>query len=496
MGRVLTDEQVQRLRAAFVEHDYTVDAVVEAIGEEAHRALGRNSTVAAVRSLGSRDDPVAVLTALWPLQRPVRRDQLERAVPGLLAPLLAGGLLSAEGDLVRAEIDIRPYSSDDGASGWIVSDLSPNLDTASAPVRPDFVLGVSSASTTLAQLTIRRPGVSALDLGTGCGVQALHLARHARSVVGTDLNPRALALADLTTRINGVAADLRLGNLYEPVRGEMFDLITSNPPYVMSPPQDQAERLTYREGDWPGDGLVEQVVRRGAEHLSDDGNLQVLGNWAHLIGGDWRDRLRGWVEPTGCDAHIVQRETLDIYEYIELWLADAGLAGTADYQRRYGEWIDYFDQLRIGAIGMGWIVLHKSGHSDPRIEIEDWPYAVEQPIGPGFAANQAALARERNVSDVEILDQTWILATDIIEESFGMPGGADPSRIVHRQQRGFCRAVEVDTALGGILGACDGDLRLSQIIDSVASLLGVDAERLTDEMVPRIRQFVRDGFLV
>ena len=105
---------------------------------------------------------------------------------------------------------------------------------------PDFVLGVSSASSTLAQLTVRAPVARALDLGTGCGVQSLHLARHAGQVVATDLNPRALALAEMTAMINSVEIDLRQGNLYEPVAGERFDLITSNPPYVMSPPSARA----------------------------------------------------------------------------------------------------------------------------------------------------------------------------------------------------------------------------------------------------------------
>jgi methylase of polypeptide subunit release factors len=57
------------------------------------------------------------------------------------------------------------------------------------------VLGVSAASATLAQLTLRRPVDSALDLGTGCGVQCPHLARHSRRVVATDLNLRACELA-------------------------------------------------------------------------------------------------------------------------------------------------------------------------------------------------------------------------------------------------------------------------------------------------------------
>jgi predicted RNA methylase len=392
-------------------------------------------------------------------------------------------------------MDIRPYASDDGASGWIVSDLSPNLDTLLAPVRPDFVLGVSSASTTLAQLTVREPVARALDLGTGCGVQTLHLTRHVQTVVATDLNPRALMMADLTTRLNQVSADLRLGSLYEPVRGELFDLITSNPPYVMSPPRTDTERLTYREGDQTADGLVKHVVRRGVDHLAAGGSLQVLGNWAHLVDGDWKERLLGWIEPTGCDAHVVQRETLDSYEYIELWLADAGLTGTPAYAQRYTEWVEYFEQLQVRAVGMGWIVLHKAERTSPWIEIEDWPFPVEQPIGPAIAAERSALALERALTDDQLLGRAWILADDITEETFGIPGSADPSRIVHRQRHGFRRAIEVDTALAGILGACDGDLTLGRIVDSVARILGVDRAALTEEVVSQVRRFVRNGFL-
>ena len=75
-------------------------------------------------------------------------------------------------------MDLRPYATDE-ADFLVFSDLTPGLDTQSTPMRPDFVLGLSSASSTLAQLTVRRPVGSALDLGTGCGVQTLHLARHA-----------------------------------------------------------------------------------------------------------------------------------------------------------------------------------------------------------------------------------------------------------------------------------------------------------------------------
>jgi hypothetical protein len=237
------------------------------------------------------------------------------------------------------------------------------------------------------------------------------------------------------------------------------------------------------------------VVRRGAGHLADDGTLQVLANWAHPVEGSWQDRLLSWIGPTGCDAFVVQRETLDVYEYIELWLSDAGLAGSPDYARRYVEWVDYFEHLGIGAVGMGWLTLHKAGRTDPWVELEEWPHAIEQPIGPAIAAQLAAVGTERSLTDQELLDRHWLLAADVVEETFGSPGSADPARIVHRQQRGYRRAVEVDTALGGILGSCDGELGLALIISTVAEILAVDPVTLTAKTVPVIRTLVREGFL-
>ncbi|WP_375431066.1 methyltransferase [uncultured Friedmanniella sp.] len=493
----LTTAQGADLRAVFTTHGYEVDRVVDRIGSAAHAALGRNSTVAGVRALGEDRDPLAVLTRLWLLQRPVPAAALEAALPGLVGPLVEAGVLErGPDDTYRALVDVRPYASDDGASGWVVSDLSPNLDTETHPMRPDFVLGVSSASSTLAQLTLRHPVATALDLGTGCGVQALHLARHAEMITATDLNPRALELARLTMIINGLDVDLRLGSLYEPVAGQRFDLVTTNPPYVMSPPRTDADRLAYREGSWTSDGLVERVVRDGVGHLAEGGTLQVLANWAHLRGQDWTDRIGGWLAGTGCDAHVVQREVLDPYEYVELWLADAGLAGSPDYARRYAEWLDYFATLGIEAVGMGWLTLHRAGRDDPWLRVEDWPYGIEQPIAPAIEAELAAVDLERGLDDAGLLSRAWLLAPDVVEETTGVPGAADPQHLVLRQQRGFRRAIEPGTALAGVLGACDGDLDLATLISSVAGLLDADPAALTAELLPRIRPLVVDGFLL
>jgi hypothetical protein len=488
----VTAQALGNLATAFDAVDYRVDAVLDLLGEQAHQALGRNTTIPAARALEARDDPLAILTRLWPLQRPVPRSALERALPGLVDPLTRGGILAQDADQVRAVLDIRPYGSDEGEF-WVVSDLTPNLDTLIAPVRPDLVLGVSAASATLAQLAVRHPVSTALDLGTGCGVQSLHLARHSGRVVATDLNPRACQLARLTFELNATEVDLRLGDLYQPVAGERFDLIVANPPYVMSPPG--LARLAYREGNAETDTLVERVVIQGAAQLADGGVLQVLANWAHVRGQHWTDRVGGWVTATGCDAHVVQREVLDPYAYIEVWLADAGLAGSPAYADQYRAWCDYFDRLEIEAVGLGWLVLRNAGRTQPWIRIEDWPHPLEQPMGPALAAELDAVDRLCGMGDDGVLHTRWRLADDVVEETTGRPGEADPQHIVLRRQTGFRRASTLDTATAGILGACDGELTLAEIIAAVAGLVGADPATLTNETVPRVRGLVLDGFL-
>lgn len=479
------------LRDALTSARFTVDAVLDRIGEAGQDGLLRNSTVPADRALGPADDALALLVRLFILQQDVPTAALTGVID--VPALTAAGYLRDRGADVSAAIDIRPYgSADDGASGWIVADPTPGLDTLMTPTRPDYVLGVSPASTTLAQVTMRRPVERALDLGTGCGVQSLHLARHARRVVATDVNPRALELAALTARINDVAVDLRAGSLYEPVRGERFDLIVSNPPFVMSPPGEDSQRLTYRETNFVGDSLVETLVRGSADHLSPGGSLQLLTNWA-ILDGPWEDRLREWV-PRGCDAWVVERERLDVYAYIEMWLADAGLAGTPRWRPAYDEWLAYFDRLGVQGVGMGWILVTAAGRAEPHLRLETWPHAVAQPVGEVFDRHAAAVD-SATMPTAELLASRPRLV-DVDQETIGRPGADDPEHIVFRQRTGLRRALKADTALAATLGALDGELAVGQVLAAVAQVLEVDAAELAASVVPALRDALLDQLLL
>src|SRR5205085_7429757 len=121
----------------------------------------------------------------------------------------------------------------------------------------DWVAGIHPPSVTLAKLTVRRRVARALDVGTGNGIQALLASRHARDVVATDLNARALGMADLNARLNGIGnIEFRRGSFFEPVAGERYDLITVNPPYVISP----EARYAYRDSGLLGDTVSREAV--------------------------------------------------------------------------------------------------------------------------------------------------------------------------------------------------------------------------------------------
>ena len=383
-------ELAVRLREALTGAGFTYDHVAAALGTTAHAALSRNETLPGLRATRG-GSPVETLTRLWLLQATVSATAVEQALPGLLDPLCAAGLLERSVGEVRARVDVRPYATDD-LDLWVTSDLTPGLDGAPNRVSTDHVLGISSAATSLAQLTVRGDVDRALDLGTGCGVQSLHLAAHARRVVATDVNQRALRLTRFNAALNGVAGriDVREGSFFDPVAGDLFDLVVTNPPFVISPAT--GDRLVYRDSGLPGDRVVEHIVRGVPDLLREGGIAQVLGNWMVLRDQPWQERLSAWIHD--CDAWVVQREVVDLPSYVELWLKDAGIhpstgGGVPEYHERYDTWLSWFEEQGAEAVGFGWVNLRKvsSGGSGPTTRLEEWPYDIEQPIGPEVAAN-------------------------------------------------------------------------------------------------------------
>ncbi|MFD6418537.1 methyltransferase [Streptomyces sp. NPDC060194] len=494
-------DRAARLREALLVAGFTADGLLELLGAAAYTALARAETVPALRATRG-DGPLETLVRLFLLQRPVPRERAAAALPeDALAACLADGWLEEREDGVRATLDLRPYGGPDGQDWFIASDLGCAVGGAGGIGSGDegVVLGVGGASTTLAGITVRTPVGSALDIGTGSGIQALHAAQYATRVTATDLNPRALAFTRLTLALSGVKtdADLREGSLFEPLaEGETFDLVVSNPPFVISP----GARLTYRDGGMAGDDLCRAIVQEAGVRLTEGGFAQFLVNWQEVDGEEWQDRLRSWV-PRECDAWIVRREVQDVTQYAELWLRDAGdHRGDAEaYGARYDEWLDAFEASGTRSVGFGWITLRRSAEAAAgraSVVVEDWPHPVEQPLGETVRAHFARQDYLRARDDAGLLADSFLLAPEVVQEQVGTVGAEDPEHVVLRSNRGMRRATEVDTVGAGFAGVCDGSLSAGQILDAIAQLLDEDPVTLRDRAPAQIRTLIELGFLV
>ncbi|MEC5177095.1 SAM-dependent methyltransferase [Cryobacterium sp. MP_M5] len=543
----VTSALVDQLRADLGAAHYSVSALTGLWGIEADAALRRNQRVPALRALTAlraklgRTEPSATLARLFVLGLPVTRADLAAALPslgvsgaealGLVAgtpdgagtPDLAGtadragtpdGAGTPDADeRLRPLLELRPYSFVDehgAGSWWIASDLGELA--LGRPLGETHVLGVGGASLTLSGLLIPTQVRTALDLGTGCGIQALHAARHADRVVATDISVRALELAALNARLNGIRnIEFRLGSLFEPVAGERFDHIISNPPFVITPRTAGVPSYEYRDGGMVGDALVEAVVRGAAEHLTPGGVAQLLGNWEYRTDQDAFDRLGRWLDAPqpggpprpapGLDAWIIEREVQSPALYAETWIRDGGTRpGTADFDRLYGAWLDDFEARGVSQVGFGYMLLRRPTATGAGLRrLERLPGALgHNPAGIGSHLAACLAAHDRQAAtDAGLLSRMRLtVASDVTEERHYWPGQEDPTLMTLHQGGGFGRSVPLATALAALVGACDGDLDVGSIVSALAQLLEVDEAELAADLLPGVRGLIDDGFLL
>ncbi|HET8989032.1 MAG TPA: methyltransferase [Humibacillus sp.] len=499
---VVDAELIPLLRADLTAAGFTLDGIGERLGAVASAALHREQALPALLATEGAVDSCAVLVRLFTLGRPVPHAALAAALPtlGLDGARSLGLVSDASGDgVLRATCDLRPYA-DDAHEWWVASDLS-EVSTGQA-LRQDHVLGIGGASTTLASWTIRRPVERSLDLGTGCGVQALHLASHCGSIVATDISERALAYAAFTAALAGTELDLRRGDLLDPVAAETFSLVVSNPPFVITPRTDDVPLYEYRDGGRSGDAIVRALVRQVGTVLEPGGVAQFLGNWEVPAGRTWRDVWSEWLdeqarEGVALDAWVVQRDSQDPAEYAELWSRDGGsLPGSPEHSSMYAAWLADFASRDVEAIGFGVVTLQRpETDRAPWRSLDEAAGPVAAPMGPAVDAGLRARTWLAEHSDDDVLDIAWSCAPDVTEERHGRPGADDPSVILVRQGGGLRRVVRVGTVLAAYLGVADGELTARAALDAIASLLDLDGNAVRAEVVPQLRDLVADGLL-
>ena len=217
----------------------------------------------------------------------------------------------------------------------------------------DYVATYTPTARVLDSLTPRPRVDRFLDVGTGSGIHALLAAQHARQVIATDVNPRALAYTELNAALNGLHnIECRQGSLFDPVEGETFDLITCNAPYVVSPER----RWVYRDSEFSEDEVSERMIAAAADHLAEGGYAALLVSWLAFDEDAPDERVIEWAEASGCDSWILSTLNSDPLTHAAEW--NSHLVGEA-LGEALDEWTRYFDSLGVQLVSEGAVILHK-----------------------------------------------------------------------------------------------------------------------------------------
>lgn len=519
------------LHRDLTDSNFTVDGVTDLLGDRAMDAWLREQPVparVALDRVGATQPRLAAMIALFLLGDPVPAAAVDTALPTVGASGLARLGLLEDGNggddaTVRAAVDLRPYSTDVSGELYVVSDLG--AFQRPGVLRHDHVLGIGGASLTLVRATERREVETALDVGTGCGIQTFHLLSHARHVTATDLSERALATTRFNLLLNARALGLdpfdleaRVallhGSLLEPVAGRTFDLVVSNPPFVITPRRTREtdeDRFTYRDGGKAGDRLVSELITALPSVMASGASAHLLANWEipDAPGTDptktWSERVEQWLTP-GTGAWVIQREIQDVCEYAETWLRDASQQRDPEaYEAAYRDYLADFASRGVGAVGFGMVRLaqpqHPSPDHDPLRIFEHIDHPIQQPIAATLAAEwhrADVMFRAKGASGVVAgawQDKHYDVAQDVTEERHGRPGAEDPALILLRQGGGLRRTVVLSSEAAGFVGVCDGELSARQILTALGSLLGWQGGP-SEQLLREIRALITHGLLV
>ena len=519
----MNSDLVSDLRSDLQQARYSLASLAALWGRAAEEARLRGVFAPARRVLAQRE-PAALVTLgrLFLLGEAVPQADLAVAFPALgVAGAETLGLVSLRDGVARAALSLNPVepvgaAAPEGATDrvsewWILSDLDDEL--RGGPARPDHVMGVGGATRTLLAQLPPVTGGTALDLGTGCGIAAMHLAHlGAVHVVASDISERALMLAKANVELNGLAGaiEFRLGSLFEPFAGEHFDLIVSNPPFVITPRgDDEAARYEYRDGGMTGDDLAATVVRAAPGHLRAGGSLVCLANWETEWGGHGLERVRGWIRDAAAncgaalDSWIIERDRVATSQYAETWARDGGARpGQPEFDALLDAWLADFGARRIVSVGLGAIHVRRLPGESVAAAEESVIHA-EQATGAltthdlgeslrhAFDAGSAAA----RASAETVLATRWVRSDAVAEERIYTPGAEAPSAITLVTDTPIARRVTADTLLAAAVGVCDGELTLAQISDALATLLDVDAQAAAEALVAGVRELAWLGML-
>ena len=402
------------------------------------------------------------------------------------------GLLATEGEVCTPRSSLLPTEN-----CWIASDLHQRLDS---DAEFDHVLSINPAARFLRDFMLREPVERALDLCCGCGYHALEASLHAGEVIATDLNARATAFAAFNAAINGrTNISCRTGDLLEPVRGERFDQIVCNPPFVLAPDR----RFVSLSNELELDEFCANVVRQVPEQLSDGGAFQMICEWVEIEDTPWQERLTSWFTGSACDGWVLHHYAKPPDSYAQMRLSESPLASESEDQGTYDAWIEHFRSHRVTAIHGGLIVVRRRGKGTaggPWLRFEEFPDRPSGSFGDWVRGglNRHTLLQATVGDDAKLRACRLKLAPGVILEQTATQQSQGWRMEQPKLQFGHAGKPEISTSpdVAQFVARFDGIRTAGALIDELTRRVAARRDVARAESLEVVRRFVERGFLL
>ena len=301
-------------------------------------------------TLLKENTPLDKFIILFILALPLEESELlELFDYSYLTFLVKLGVLKKSGNSYKSTVAVFPC-----VDGYFATD---HMFTKRFAPNTVYPLGMDSYLLARAMLNIESENT--LDMCTGCGVHAILAAKYSKQVTGVDKNPRAVNFAQFNALLNQVDNTRFLsGDLYEPIKGEKYDWIIANPPFVPSPDT----KLYFRHGSSSGEGISKRVVAGIPEFLTNKGFAQLVSSLVFRQNEDYIKKLKGWINREDFHTLVLATRTSGIESYILDHITTDPTS--PDFQKDLKLWVNAYRENNIIAVADGLIYFKKSTGKD------------------------------------------------------------------------------------------------------------------------------------
>jgi len=282
------------------------------------------------------------------------------------------------------------------------------------------------------------------------------------------------------------------GDRFAAVENQSFDLIVSNPPFVLGPDDD----YTYRDNKLELDEFCRELVSEAAAYLNDGGHLQMLCESVEFDGESWKDKMMQWTSKTGCDSWLLHSPPIRPADYTAIRLSDirgANDPGQEDFDR----WLNYFAEKKVTGIHPAMLVLRRREGSN-WFHVHDLASDLTGDAGDAVLRGIAALDfLHAHDEEKELLNAVLELSPFLtLEQQFVRDEEQwQPQKSALAMSDGMPMEAEIDMPVMAFLNQMDGERNMQECVSRFADAIKADPKKIAGDFLPIVRMFIARGFL-